>query len=59
MMTEPINLNNYRKAKARAMRRVSGDENAAKFGRSKDEKTLASLRNEKTQRDHDGHEKDT
>lgn len=34
----PINLNKARKAKARDERRAKADENAAKFGRSKDEK---------------------
>lgn len=34
-MTQPINLNRFRKQKAREDARRRGDENAAKFGRSK------------------------
>ena len=37
-MSTPVNLNRYRKDKARAAKRAKADENAAKFGRSKAEK---------------------
>lgn len=37
-MTEPVNLNKARKARARLKKRVQADENAARFGRTKAEK---------------------
>ncbi len=40
-MTMPVNLNRYRKAKARAESKARADENAVKFGRTKAEKQAA------------------
>lgn len=40
-MTTPVNLNRYRKAKARAESKARADENAVKFGRTKAEKQAA------------------
>ena len=57
-MAEPINLNRYRKTKARAEDTARADANAAKFGRSKADKTLDQARADKARRDLDGHEKD-
>ncbi|MDC0737235.1 DUF4169 family protein [Cognatishimia sp. SS12] len=37
-MAEPVNLNRFRKAKARAAKKARADTNAAKFGRSKADK---------------------
>ena len=48
-MAEPVNLNRYRKARARAERKAQADENAAKFGRSKAEKELEKTRAEKAE----------
>ena len=39
-MAEPVNLNRFRKAKARADRKARADENAVKFGRSKSQKSI-------------------
>jgi len=57
-MAEPVNLNRFRKQKARAEKKARADANAVKFGRSKAEKQLdRSLRN-KQARDLDGHKAD-
>lgn len=54
-MVEPVNLNRFRKQKARADKKVRADENAIKFGRTKADKDLAKARADKSERDHDGH----
>ena len=53
-MAQPVNLNRYRKAKARADKKAQADENAVKFGRSKAMKELEKARSEtsKTHVDH-------
>ncbi|MCB1311089.1 MAG: DUF4169 family protein [Sedimentitalea sp.] len=56
-MGKPVNLNRFRKDKARAEDRARADENAAKFGRSKADKALEKARDEKAQRDLDGHKR--
>ncbi len=53
-MAEIINLRAARKAKDRAAARAKGDENAAKFGRTKAEKDLEKARTDKARRDLDG-----
>ena len=57
-MAEIINLRAVRKAKDRDAARAKGDENAAKFGRTKAEKSLEAARAEKARRDLDGHERE-
>jgi len=57
-MGKPVNLNRYRKDKARADQKVRADQNAVKFGRSKAEKDLDRARAEKAARDLDGHAAD-
>ncbi|MGR3378293.1 DUF4169 family protein [Salipiger abyssi] len=57
-MTTPVNLNRYRKEKARAEKRARADSNAVKFGRSKAEKSRELAREEKAARDLDGHRRD-
>ncbi len=57
-MAGVVNLNRFRKEKARADRRAEADANAAKHGRTKAEKALEKARAEKTARDLDGHERD-
>lgn len=57
-MGKPVNLNRFRKDKARAEDRARADENAAKFGRSKADKALEKARDEKARRDLDGHRRD-
>ena len=54
-MSKITNLTQFRKQKARLKKRAQGDENAAKFGRSKAEKTLAQHAADKARRDLDGH----
>ena len=57
-MSNIVNLNQFRKKKARATRRKTADENAARHGRSKAEKALDSTRREKATKDHDAHKRD-
>ncbi|TDK50307.1 DUF4169 family protein [Antarcticimicrobium luteum] len=57
-MGKPVNLNRFRKDKARAGKKARADENAVKFGRSKAEKDLDRARAEKSRRDLDSHERD-
>ncbi len=54
-----VSLNKARKAKFRADKRVQADENAAKFGRTRAEKTADKTRAEKAKRDLDGHKRET
>lgn len=53
-MSEPVNLNRFRKEKARAEKKARADENAVKFGRSKAQKQLDRAQAEKSARDLDG-----
>ncbi len=53
-MSKPVNLNRYRKDKARAAKKARADENAVTFGLSKVEKTLARADRDKAKRDLDG-----
>ncbi len=57
-MSNVVNLNQFRKFKARAEKRAQGNENAAKHGRSKVEQALERAKAEKAKRDLDGHEKE-
>ncbi len=57
-MAGVVNLNRFRKEKARAEKRAEADANAAKHGRTKAEKALDKARAEKAARDLDGHERD-
>ena len=54
-MAQPVNLNRFRKQKARAEKKARADENAARFGRSKAEKALDATRRAKAERDLDAH----
>lgn len=54
-MAKIVNLRAARKAKERETSRATGDQNAAKFGRTKAEKYLEKARAEKARRDLDGH----
>ena len=49
-MAGVVNLNRFRKEKARAERRAEADANAAKHGRTKAEKALDQARAEKAAR---------
>jgi len=55
-MGKPVNLNRFRKQKARAERKARAEQNAVSFGRGKAEKELDRARLEKARRDLDGHE---
>ncbi|WP_170381215.1 DUF4169 family protein [Ruegeria atlantica] len=57
-MGKPVNLNRYRKEKARAQKKARADQNAVKFGRSKAEKNENRLEQEKQRRELDNHELD-
>jgi hypothetical protein len=51
-MTEPINLNKARKARAHADKKAQAAENRVRFGRSKAEKTVSKLEAERERRAH-------
>lgn len=57
-MAEPINLNKYRKAKARAEKEKQSDNNRAKFGRTKAEKQTAKAESKKSVKFLDSHKRD-
>ena len=58
MADKVINLRGERKRRARDEQRAQADANAARFGRTKAEKTLEKARAEKARRDLDGHRKE-
>ena len=58
MSDRPINLNRFRKDKARAERKAQADENAAKFGRTKAQKTKEAAEAERMRRTLDQHRRD-
>ncbi len=57
-MNRPVNLNRARKRRAREEKAVRGAENAAKFGRTKAERLMEALRNERAARMLDRHRLD-
>lgn len=57
-MAQPVNLNRFRKQKARADKKARADRNAVKFGRSKSEKTRDRHATDKAAADLDGHRRD-
>lgn len=54
-MAEIVNLRQAKKQAARKAARAQGDENAAKFGRTKAERDLQKAQAEKSARDLTGH----
>jgi hypothetical protein len=58
MTDRPVNLNRVRKQKARAADKARADENAARFGRTKAQKTLEETQAEKARRTLDLHRRD-
>ena len=52
-MTEPINLNKARKAKAKAQAGAKAAQNRVKFGRGKTEKAVSKLEAERLRRELD------
>ena len=57
-MVEPVNLNRYRKAKARADRKAQTSENSVKFGQTKTESALEKARADKAKTEIDQHKLD-
>jgi len=53
-----VNLNKFRKAKARADEKALADQNAVKFGRTKTQKNLEETQAAKARRDLDGKERE-
>ena len=58
-MAEPVNLNRFRKQKARAEKKARADENTVKFGRTKSEKQRDKAQSDKAIRHLDGHKNET
>lgn len=58
-MAEVVNLNRFRKAKARAEARDSADANAVKFGRSKAQKAREAADAERVRTELDGKKRET
>lgn len=54
-MATPVNLNRFRKSKARAEKKARAGENVVRFGRSKAQKTVERGKADKEQRGLDGH----
>ncbi len=57
-MGKPVNLNRYRKEKARAEKKARADQNAVKFGQTKAEKEVFKRERHRQRRDLDNHELD-
>jgi hypothetical protein len=57
-MGKPVNLNRYRKEKARAEKKARADQNAVKFGRTKAEKIETKFERDKQRRELDDRELD-
>ncbi|MFO1174348.1 MAG: DUF4169 family protein [Paracoccaceae bacterium] len=57
-MADIINLRQAKKTRERAGKRAAGDENAARFGRTKALKALEKARAEKDRADHDAHRRE-
>ena len=58
LMAEPINLNKFRKAKAKAEKDKLAKENRAKFGRTKSDRSLEQARADKARRETEAHRRD-
>ena len=57
-MSAPVNLNRFRKAKARAEKSARAVENSVKFGRSKAQKRLQETKNAAQVQHLDQHKRD-
>lgn len=58
-MSEPVNLNRFRKAAARAEDKARAAENVVKHGRTKAQKELEKARADKAARELSGKERET
>ena len=54
-MSDPVNLNKFRKAKAKAEKEQTAKENRARFGRTKAAKQLDKARADKLSKQTEGH----
>jgi Domain of unknown function (DUF4169) len=54
-MSQPVNLNRFRKDKARAEKKARADQNALKFGQTKSQKKFNKIKVEKAVQELDGH----
>ena len=57
-MAKPVNLNRFRKDKARAEKKVRASQNSVMFGRKRTEKQLDRTKLDNAKRDLDGHQID-
>lgn len=57
-MAEIVNLNRARKAQARVKKRAEGDENAAKFGRTKSQKAAEKSAADRARQTLDAHRRE-
>jgi len=57
-MSKPVNLNRFRKEKARAEKRARADENAVKHGRTNAQKEIEKSRNVQDLADFSKHKRD-
>lgn len=57
-MSDPVNLNRFRKAKAKTDARAQAAENRVKFGRTKAEKSLAEAQRDKALRELDARKRE-
>jgi hypothetical protein len=57
-MEKPVNLNRYRKDKARADKKARADRNAVKFGRTKAQKDAEKAETARVAQLFDGHKQD-
>ena len=57
-MAEPVNLNRFRKEKARAEKKARADENAVKFGRTKARKAAEKSEKDAAVTRLDGHKRE-
>ncbi|UWQ06802.1 DUF4169 family protein [Aliiroseovarius crassostreae] len=55
---KPVNLNRYRKEKARAEQKARADENAVKFGRTKAQKAVEKADKDRVIRLFDSHKRE-
>lgn len=58
-MTDLVNLNRFRKAKAKADSKATAAENRVRFGQTKSDQTRIEAEREKAERDLDGSKRDT
>lgn len=58
-MTTPVNLNKFRKDRARTAKKARADENSVRFGQTKVQKDVQKMRVDQADRTLDGHKRET